>query len=152
MKKVIPLTFIILCIYSTSNAQTESNYKNAIGIRLSSTIATVSNSISYKHFINKNAIEGLFSFGDGIAIGAMYQIHKPFGQIENLQWFYGGGAYVGINNTYNNNLGALGIIGIDYKFKEIPLNLSVDWKPELNIVTKIGFEASGVGLSARFTF
>jgi hypothetical protein len=32
------------------------------------------------------------------------------------------------------------------------LNISVDWKPELNLITNVGFEASGVGVSARFTF
>lgn len=49
-------------------------------------------------------------------------------------------------------MGGAGIIGMDYKFEDIPLNVSLDWKPELNLISKIAFESSGIGLSARFTF
>ena len=100
---------------------------------------------------NHNAIEGILSFGDGTAICALYEIHKPINAVENLQWFIGAGGYVGFNNS-SSNLGAAGIVGLDYKFINVPLNISLDWKPELNIISKVGFEASGVGFSARFTF
>jgi hypothetical protein len=50
------------------------------------------------------------------------------------------------------NIGAAGIIGLDYNFPNIPLNLSLDWKPELNLIEKIGFEASTVGFSVRYRF
>ena len=46
----------------------------------------------------------------------------------------------------------MGIIGLDYKFQKIPLNISVDWKPELNLVEEVSFEASTVGLGVRFVF
>ena len=46
----------------------------------------------------------------------------------------------------------MGIIGIDYKFRDVPLNLSIDWKPELNLVRSVNFEAATVGLSLRFVF
>jgi hypothetical protein len=62
---------------------------------------------------------------------------------------YGGGAYVGFSGV--RNVGAQGILGLDYKFATIPLNLSVDWKPELNFVQDFSFEPAAVGLSARFT-
>jgi hypothetical protein len=34
----------------------------------------------------------------------------------------------------------------------LPLNLSLDWKPELNIIDNINFEPAAVGFSIRFTF
>jgi len=67
-----------------------------------------------------------------------------------LQWFYGGGGYVGFGG--DTNVGGMGIIGLDYKFNNAPLNLSLDWKPELNIISDINFEPAAIGFSARFTF
>jgi len=96
-------------------------------------------------------LEGILSFGDGVGICGLYEIHKPISSTENLQWLVGFGGYVAFNNS-SSNVGAAGIIGLDYKFSQIPLNLTLDWKPELNIISKVGFEAAGVGFSARFTF
>ena len=147
------LTFAIAVLFSTIVfGQNESFYKNALGVRLGSSVPTVKSGITYKHFLaNNNAIEGILSFGDGTSICALYEIHKPINTVKNLQWFTGAGGYVGFNNS-SSNLGAAGIVGLDYQFATIPLNISLDWKPELNIISKVGFEASGVGFSARFTF
>jgi hypothetical protein len=90
----------------------------------------------------------------------MVEIHKPFGE-SGIRWFYGGGGYLGFVKTYNPNtaknetdanFGAMGVIGLDYKFANLPLNLSLDWKPELNLVTDINLEPAAIGFSARFTF
>jgi hypothetical protein len=160
MKKIFPASLIIVAILfvTTASAQT---YRTAVGVRLSSSTAMVNNSISLKHFLNeKSAIEALFSFGDPLAIGALYEVHKPF-NAEGLQWFYGGGGYIGFVKTFNPNknrnetdanFGAQGVLGMDYKFANIPLNLSLDWKPELNLVSDINFEPAAIGFTARFTF
>ena len=87
-------------------------------------------------------------------------MHKPLTP-AGLTYFYGGGAYiafikkVNINtskSTTDPNFGAQGVIGLDYKFNNIPLNISLDWKPELNIVSDINFEPAAIGFTARFTF
>ena len=100
-------------------------------------------------FTGTIAIEGLLSFGDLVAIGALIELHKPIGNASGLKWLYGGGAYFGFGAP--NNFGAQGILGLDYKIPSIPLNLSLDWKPELNFVSDFGFEPAAVGFSARFT-
>lgn len=140
---------------------TAQDYKTAVGVRLSSSSAIVNNSVSFKHFFNETAaVEALFSFGDPLAIGALYELHKPIGE-SGVKWFYGGGGYLGFVKTYNvnkakneiePNFGAQGVVGLDYKFVNIPLNLSLDWKPELNIVKDINFEPAAIGFTARFTF
>jgi hypothetical protein len=150
MKKLL-LLVAVATISLTIKAQNESSYKNAVGVRLGSSVPAIKSGITYKHFFNKAAVEGILSFGDGVAICGLYEIHKPISSVENLQWLIGFGGYLGINNS-TNNVGAAGIIGLDYKFSNVPLNLTLDWKPELNIVSKVGFEASGIGFSARFTF
>lgn len=162
MNKFLSLIVLSLGIFfaNTATAQT-STYKTALGVRLSSSPAIVSNSISLKHFLNESAaVEVLFSFGDPLALGALYQVHKPFAA-EGFQWFYGGGGYLGFVKTYNPvkdrhetdpHFGAQGVLGLDYKFSNAPINLSIDWKPELNIVSDINFEPAAVGFTARFTF
>jgi len=159
MKKFISATVVAAAILfaQTSFAQ----YKTALGVRLSNSQAMVNNSISLKHFITEAAaVEALFSFGDPLAIGAVLQIHKPL-SVEGLQWFYGGGGYLGFEKVYdpntkvNNtetNFGAMGSLGLDYKFANTPLNLSLDWKPELNLFNDITFEPAAIGLSVRFVF
>ncbi len=151
MKKLLLLLLVAVTVSLNTNAQDDNGYKNAIGVRLGSSVPAVKSGITYKHFLaNNNAIEGIVSFGDGVGICGLYEIHKPL-TAENLQWLVGFGGYVGLNNS-TSNVGAAGIIGLDYKFAQFPLNLTLDWKPELNIVSKVGFEASGIGFSARFTF
>ena len=160
MKKIISISLIVAILASINTVSAQA-YKTGIGVRLSSAQAMVNNSITLKHFLNeKSAIEALFSFGDPLSLGALYEIHKPF-STEGLQWFYGGGGYIGFVKTYNPNknknetdanFGAMGVIGLDYKFANLPLNISLDWKPELNLVSDINFEPAAIGFSARFTF
>ena len=102
MKKII---FIFLLAAGTSylNTLNAQEYKTALGVRLSSSAPAVNNSISIKHFINnKMAIEGLFSFGDPLALGVLLELHKPF-SASGLQWFYGAGGYLSFVKTYNPN-------------------------------------------------
>ncbi len=161
MKKIIVSLLVVLTtgIFYTASAQQP--YTTAVGVRLSSSNAMVSNAISVKHFINdKMAVEGLLSFGDPLALGALLELHQPLSS-PGLSWYYGGGAYLAflkkVNTTTQKtstdpNLGAQGVIGLDYKFTNIPLNISLDWKPELNIVNDINFEPAAIGFTARFTF
>jgi hypothetical protein len=166
MKKTILLSVFTIAVFSFTGVKAQegpgtSGYKTALGVRLSSSNAMVNNSVSIKHFINdKMAVEGLLSFGDPLALGALLELHKPLAS-EGLSYFYGAGAYISFVKKVNvntqktstdPNFGAMGIIGLDYKFNNIPLNLSLDWKPELNIVSDINFEPAAIGFTARFTF
>ena len=153
MKKLFLFLLAGTLFSFAANAQDEEGqgYQNAIGIRLSSSAPVVKSGISFKHFFGNNAVEGILSFGNGTtSICGLYEIHKPFAT-ENLQWLIGGGGYVGFGSK-TSYVGAAGIIGIDYKFPSLPLNFTLDWKPELNLVSQVGFEGSGIGFSARFTF
>ncbi len=160
MKKIFFAILLTTGIFSFTSIQAQ-DYRTALGVRLSSAAPMVNNSVSIKHFITeRTAIEGLLSFGDPLAIGALVEFHKPL-SAAGLTYFYGAGGYVGFVKTFNSNtqktstdpnIGAQGIVGLDYKFTNIPLNLSLDWKPELNIVNDINFEPAAVAFTARFTF
>lgn len=123
---------------------------NMAGIRISSKDAVINHSITYKHFFKPDlAVEGLFSFSDPAALGILIEKHKPFGS-NGLTWFWGAGAYAGFGG--GRNFGAQGAIGLDLLFPSLPVDLSIDWKPELNFTKIFSFEPSAVGFSARFVF
>jgi hypothetical protein len=153
MKKLLQgVLFFVLIGYSQHLLAQENpaqDYKFGIGIRLSNASPTLNNSITAKYFLNdKNAVEGLLSFGSRFGIGGLYEVHNPL-NYPGLKWFYGAGGYLGFESgeTY---LGPTGAIGLDYKFANIPLNLSIDWKPELDILPKIAFIPDAFGVTARF--
>ena len=150
MKYLIILTASFFFFSNITNAQESSGYKTAIGVRLGPSVPAVKSGLTIKHFIGQNALEGILSFGDGITVCALFEKHRDL-PMPDLKWFIGFGGYAGFTNQ-TTSIGAAGIVGLDYKFPAIPLNISLDWKPELNILTKVGFQSSTVGFSARFTF
>jgi hypothetical protein len=91
----------------------------------------------------------------------LYEIHNPAFDIDRLNWYYGVGGHIGFwdgkyddrfdagNNTV---IGIDGILGLEYNFKEIPFNLSLDWKPALNLVGSSGFWGDGGAISIRYIF
>ena len=149
MKKNILFSCLIAVISFSATAQ---SYKKAIGIRLGPNSAAITAGFTGKYFLNeKAAVEGIIGINNGLGICGLYELHFPIEAVKGLQWFGGGGAYIAFRSS-TTFIGGAGIIGLDYKFEEIPLNLSLDWKPELNLISNVAFESSGIGLSARFTF
>jgi hypothetical protein len=133
-------------------------YKKAIGVKM------YPSAISYKVFVkSNNAFEylGYLSL-DGFRATALYEKYMPIDGNENLTWYVGYGAHLGLwseewkKNNPNHNagiaLGVDGILGLDYKVKNAPLNLSVDWQPSFNFVGASYFESGWAGLGVRYTF
>jgi hypothetical protein len=155
--KFFTLIFILgLGISSQLSGQA---YKSAIGGKLGYGLIA-----SYKTFLSEsNAIDifGGIRWG-GLAAGAYYEKHKPIGTTEGLQWYWGFGGSLttwsygsGLGNYYE--VGASGVLGLDYAFSDIPLNLSVDWAPTFVLLDSWDFSGSynrfrsGYGsLSARY--
>lgn len=153
MKKFL-LSGLIISFSSIAIAQESgtSGYRTAAGIRLGPNSPAISPGFTIKHFLSESsAVEGIVGIGNGIGVCALYEWHHPISSVNNLQWFIGAGGYAAFRNQ-SSYIGAAGIAGLDYQFDNIPLNLSIDWKPELNIISKVGFESSGVGFSVRYIF
>jgi hypothetical protein len=133
-------------------------YKTGIGIR-----AGFSSGLTIKHFINrKAAVEGLLkSRWQGFDITGLYEVQAKAFDVDHLDWFYGGGAHIGFYNGshayWGDNgvaytiVGIDGIIGLEYSFSDIPINIGIDWKPALNLVGYTGIWSEGA-LSVRFVF
>jgi hypothetical protein len=146
-KSILTSLVLIIIFFSSAHAQ----YRHQAGVRLGSADQVVSTGFTYRyHFNNGKAIEAILNLRDPISLGAFYEIFKPINAIPNLQWFYGGGAFVGF--TGFDNFGIAGIAGVDYQFAEVPINLSIDWKPELTLIESVQFRASTVAVSVRFSF
>ena len=150
MKKGIFLISLFISITICTKAQ---EYVNAVGVRLGPGSPAITSGFTIKHFLNEsNALEGIVGIGNGgLGLCGLYEWHHPIASVTHLQWFVGAGGYVAFRNK-NSAIGAAGIVGLDYKFDQIPLNISLDWKPELNLISTVGFESNTVGISARFIF
>ena len=161
MKKLI-FTFLvgIAITMATSNANAQS-YKNAIGGRFGN-----ANGVSFKTGLSKGAMLELIGNVRGndnysyANLTALYEIYKPIGGAPGLNWFYGAGASIGsvkykkFKNDDDSNifLGLNGVLGLDYKFKGAPINLSLDWIPTFQLTPNSGFYGGDIGLGVRFTF
>ena len=166
MKKLIYVLPIALLALNTGGFA-QSDYKSALGVRAGVPVAG-----TFKQFISTaSAIEvdaGFWhdpvSYGfTYFTFGAMYQYHFPIPAVEGLKWYVGGGALAQFY-SYNDNwgdhkpsstgFGLNAVGGIDYKFKNIPLNLSADWTPIFFLHRGYydTFEAGFGGICARYTF
>ena len=159
MKKIIFTSMLISAIYITAHAQTMgSEYKTAVGIKFYPT------GVSLKSFTRPNiALEGLGYFWDyGFRFTGLYEIHGDITGAEGLKWYAGPGAHIGFwNETWKNKypdrdngvaIGVDGVLGLDYKFKGAPINISLDWQPSFTFVGYNYFEGGWGGLGVRFTF
>ena len=127
----------------------------ALGVRYSNDDAIINNSISFKYLVAEDwMIESLLSLGKPLAIGIIAEKYKPV-LSNRFNYFFGGGAYASFGKTKTGEeryAGLQGIIGLDYKLPVLPVNLSIDWKPEFNLIKNVSLEPAAIGVSARFTF
>jgi len=156
MKKHIRLCIAMVGIVfsvETSLAQDTTSAltrKNMLGIRISSKAPAINHSVTYKRFFKDDlAVEGLFSFTDPGALGVLIEKYKPL-TASGISWFWGAGAYVGFSG--GRKFGTQGVVGLDLLPSTLPLNFSIDWKPELNFTSQFSFEPAAVAFSARFVF
>lgn len=145
--KASGLILALLVLFAVSaRAQ---NYKMGLGVRFGNSDALINTSLSAKYFLSeRTALEGLLSFKP-LALGLLVEQHQPLTG-NRFQLFYGGGLYGAFSGS--RIVGLQGVLGLDYKVPALPLNFSVDWKPELTLAREFSFEPAAVGLSARFTF
>ncbi len=150
--RIIPLCLVLLTLGGLRNRLSAQDYKVAVGIRFSTADPTISNAVSIKYFMDEsNALEGLVSFGNRFGLGGLYERHQLIGGTPAFTWFWGAGGYVGWQNE-QTFLGPMGAIGLDYKFQNAPVNLSIDWKPEVDFIPKLNFVPDAFGVTVRYAF
>ena len=144
MKKVLLALALIAGTISFTNAQ-------ELGVRFGNISA------------GNVAIDGVFSTGQfsrihadvsfgsgGVGIDALWDfLYRPLGD-EAFNWYAGAGVFTFIGDDFD--LGIIGEIGLEYRFKSVPLALGLDWRPYLKIIDETSFGADGFGLNVRWVF
>jgi hypothetical protein len=158
MKKTIVLLIAVFLITVTSvNAQSRSanstTYTTALGLKFYPTGVTL------KHFLTGNhALEGIgYFYNYGTRITGLYEIYGDINNAPGLRWYIGPGAHVGFYNTKyggGSSAGVDGVLGLDYKVTNAPLNLSLDWQPSFEFGDNFnnGFSGGWGGFGVRYTF
>lgn len=157
-KALIILTIFMVIALSNVNAQRSSSYNSssyttAIGVKFYPTGVTL------KHFIkqNKTALEFIgYFYHEGTRITGLYEIHDNINGVEGLKWYVGPGAHIALYDNKHGgftSVGIDGVIGLDYKFSNAPINLSLDYQPSIQLTDYYGDRyASWGGLAIRYTF
>lgn len=160
MKKRIlfSLLFTLSIVLSSSAQNLGTSYRTALGIKYAPA------GITLKHFTQNNrALEGIgYFWKDGFRFTGLYEIHGDFNGAPGLKWYVGPGAHIQFwNEEWKKRypardasvaIGVDGVLGLDYKIKGAPLNLSLDWQPSFNFVGYTYFEGGWGGFAIRYTF
>lgn len=173
MKK---LTLLVAFAATIGIVNAQSDYSKAIGIRVSPVSNYDAVSASFKTFLTEaGAIELNAGFGGSAAhylgdnyrtnsfsVSGAYQHHFDIKPVDGLKWYVGGGATVfHTASSYKKSdfrgtgVGLFPTGGADYKFKNIPLNVSADWRPTFLVTAPnaySNFLGDRFGVSARYTF
>ena len=151
MKKIILVAALVLGFAAAAAAQ-----PRAIGIR-----GGFGAGVSYQHTVGANFIDADLGFGNGLNLAATYNwmLAQPQWTSRGEWGVYAGpGAALGLGfgDASFFNVGVAGEVGLEYTFW-FPLQLSVDVRPELGLVSAGGVSAFGLWgwcptLAVRYRF
>jgi len=156
MKKILLLVAFALLLSSVSFGQ---DYRTSLGLRLGYPYG-----LTVKQFLSKtNALEGILaSSWGGFVVTGLYENEHWTGQYPGLNWFWGVGAHAGFwdaidhpnidDDHIGSIIGADFIIGLEYTFDELPVNLSIDLLPTFNLIGYTGWGGLNGAISARYVF
>jgi hypothetical protein len=140
-------------------------YSTAVGVRVGE-----SSGLTFKTFVGSGAFDFIISaWPNDLAVFALYEKNHPLGE-NGLSLYYGGGMHVAFNTRryyyyyeHHNRwwyhrrdgvgIGIDGIMGLEYKFRTVPLALSLDIKPYFEVNTDRNVYVSpDPGLGIKFAF
>lgn len=113
----------------------------------------------------KHAVEGLIvGRWGGVAITGLYQRERSIGNEQMWFWYYGGGLHMGLHRRSNVrpaenprlektqlNVGIDLMAALGYRFREIPLEMTLDFKPAISFTTEEWIPET-FGLTGRWRF
>lgn len=143
MKKIIAL-FITLLAFNLSVSSQE------LGLRFGDVTGGSVAIDAVMQAGEHNRIHANLSFGDGVGIDLIWDfIYQPIGG-EELYWYAGVGPYTFLGSPFA--LGAVGELGLEYRFDTIPLAIGADWRPFFRLIddTDLGFSSFGFNVRYRF--
>jgi hypothetical protein len=155
MKRIIAVALFVFIFAHVGTAQ---DYRTGIGLR-----GGVFSGVSFKQFLSSHdafELVGAFHYR-GLFLAAMYQRHANAFDVPGLNWYYGAGGHIGFyDGRYHpewqasgshTQIGANGVVGLEYKIDEIPISVGVDIIPALDLIQVTRFWV-GAGVTVRYVF
>lgn len=142
-KQIIAIFTMLILACSAASAQ---DYKVGLGVRGGG----VMSGINAKYNFNAiNSLEGTLDFVNGFNLVGLYEFNHKIAPDFNL--YYGLGANIGAWSS-SFVLGVDAIVGVEYLIPSVPLGISLDYKPFMNLIGYTHFHAADFGLAVRYTF
>ena len=140
-------TVLILLLASTSFSQ---NYKMAIGFKGGYPgygSLNAKKSISNSDYLEAS-IGGFGRYPYNVGFNVQIDYERMQALEEGFSFYYGGGVLLGLTSSIFH-LGPKALLGLEYNFEDLPLNISIDTGPYLFVSPNIGFIWGG-GLALRY--
>lgn len=150
MKRVSVFLFALCCmVVSTVSAQ---EYKTAVGAKFYVGDGS-SGGINIRHSLAEHsAIEGSMLFFSGaIGLEGLYEYQGPINGAQGLQYFVGGGGLLAFGTGRGSSTGFAFRLtgGLDYKFTDAPINISLGLDPSFFVAPSTG-SSLGLGIGFRY--
>lgn len=140
MKKTI-CGFLFLC--------TNFIFSQEIGIRMGNFDNSKVAIDGIVNFSDATRLHGDVTIGNGIGAHLLYDFKVATIDKKNyFQYYLGTGIGTFIGEPFV--IGVNGEAGIEVVFKDIPVTLGVDWRPQLNILAKTTLVTDQIGLNLRY--
>ena len=152
MKKVVLILVAIMGLAFAANAQ-----ENNLGVRFGGGQG-YNAELSWQYGIGDNRLEADLGWANykevsSFSLTGIYQF--VYGLSNNFAWFIGPGAHFGLTTVEGETKFALalaGQVGIEYDFASIPLQLSLDIRPRLNVIPSTNFHWGDIAFGIRYRF
>lgn len=159
---LVAFVLLLASVGYSQNLKTGPTYKTAIGVRGIGT-----SGLTIKHFTKATtAIEGIIGFyPNAFSATILVEKYAQAFDTQGLNWYYGIGGHIATQSNVIRNdglyrretsefgVGVDGIFGLEYKINEVPIAISLDFKPFFEVATNgDAFVAFDPGLGIKVTF
>ena len=142
-------SFTVLILFLTTSFFSQ-NYKMALGFKGG---YPGYGSLNAKKSISKSdyleaGIGGFGRYPYNIGFHVQLDYERMQALEEGFSFYYGGGVLLGLTSSFVH-LAPKALLGLEYNFEDLPLNISIDTGPYLFVSPNIGFIWGG-GLALRY--
>jgi hypothetical protein len=142
-------SFTVLILFLTTSFFSQ-NYKMALGFKGG---YPGYGSLNAKKSISKSdyleaSIGGFGRYPYNIGFHVQLDYERMQALEDGFSFYYGGGVFLGLTSSFVH-LAPKALLGLEYNFEDLPLNISIDTGPYLFVSPNIGFIWGG-GLALRY--
>ncbi|MGK0446957.1 MAG: hypothetical protein ACJA2M_000727 [Polaribacter sp.] len=152
MRRTLLFIGLLMANFFATSAQEVSD--NAVGLRVGSNDGFGAEISFQRKLKENNRLEvnlGLRNGFSDLKLSGLYE--WVWSLEENLNWYAGTGA--GFYDANKASIFASGVVGIEYNLENevnLPLLISLDYRPEIGITGDLNGLNSDLGLSVRYQF